>query len=77
MELLIYNILCGPNLLDKTPKIFDKIMLKLQEFRLNNGIRNNFSRYGYTNINNSRGTNNNNGTNRRVFIGRGVRLGDS
>ncbi|EWC76260.1 hypothetical protein C923_03103 [Plasmodium falciparum UGT5.1] len=62
----------GPNLLDKTPKIFDKIMLKLQEFRLNNGIRNNFSRYGYTNINNSRGTNNNNGTNRRVFIGRGA-----
>ncbi|SOV23053.1 DER1-like protein,putative [Plasmodium sp. DRC-Itaito] len=67
----------GPNLLDKTPKIFDKIMLKLQEFRLNNGIRNNFQRYGYTNINNPRGTNNNNGTNRRVFIGRGVRLGDS
>ncbi|CRG99187.1 DER1-like protein, putative [Plasmodium relictum] len=66
----------GPNILEKTPQIFDKIMLKLQEFRLNNGIRSSFSSYGYSNINNQRNINNSS-TNRRVFIGRGVRLNES
>ncbi|CRG97340.1 DER1-like protein, putative [Plasmodium gallinaceum] len=66
----------GPNILEKTPQFFDKIMLKIQEFRFMNGIRSNFSNYGYNSINNQRNINTT-GTNRRVFIGRGVRLSES
>ncbi|VWU52386.1 DER1-like protein, putative [Hepatocystis sp. ex Piliocolobus tephrosceles] len=67
----------GPNLLEKTPHLFDKAMLKLQNMRLSNGLRNNYSRLGYRNLNNIRTTTNSTEPNRRVFIGRGVRLGDN
>lgn len=70
----------GPNPLNKTPKIFDKIMIKMQELFSSQGIRNTFSRYQYNNYSNAERTRNNQNNNearRRVFIGRGMRLGDS
>ncbi|SBT33005.1 DER1-like protein, putative [Plasmodium ovale wallikeri] len=66
----------GPNLLEKTPQVFDKIMMKLREFRVSHGIRGNYSRFGYRNTGSPR-TTSNSSSSRRVFIGRGVRLGDN
>ncbi|SCL99602.1 DER1-like protein, putative [Plasmodium chabaudi chabaudi] len=63
----------GPNLVEKTPKIFEKIMIKLGNFTINNGVRNSYTRYGYGHTNNQPPTTNMGS--RRVFIGRGMRLG--
>lgn len=64
----------GPNLLQNTPKVFDTLALKLQNLNFSQGI-NSVSGI-YTNRSNNRiNPSDSQGDRRRMFIGRGMRLG--
>lgn len=66
----------GPDLLQKTPQVFDRMALKLKGLNLMQGIN------SLSGLHTNRASSNVNSTDasgnrRRVFIGRGMRLGDS